>query len=772
MASKKYFVDINLQSNKVDNLKADTLDITTNLASANTKRIVYWNGSYYYSDGTNWITMGGGGGSGTVTSVGLTMPSAFNVSNSPITTNGDIAVIGAGTTADYIRGDGTLAAFPSLTGYVPYTGATADLDLGTHNLTADHITLNTNPSGAGYVVGTTQWNNTDGTSETLLKGGSVSLKNGVDLVARVVNNTGIQLTKAAYQVVKVSGAQGQRLAVDLARANNDLNSADTLGIVTETINNNQEGFIMAVGQLTGINTTGSLQGETWSDGEVLYLSPTTAGAITNVKPNGLTGHIVVLGYVEYAHPNNGKIYVKIMNGWELSELHDCYINNPLNNQLLTYTTPDNLWENKSLGTVLGGVPSQYVRGDGTLASFPDVAGGGGGQVYYFNGGVSQGTIGGNSFYQISTAANIPSSSANFTSGTVDNVAFANFITDIGKPTQETIPAGAWIFQCYLSASATSTCQVYATVEVYNGTTFTVLATSLNEVITNNTTKDLYTFTCAVPEYTPLTPSDRIVIRFYPANLSGNTITLYTQDSNLSSLQTTFTTGIASLDGLTSAAQYFQVGTSGTDFAITTSGTDTHLFNLPTASASNRGALSSTDWTTFNSKIGGSGTTNEISYFTASGTIASLSTATYPSLTELSYVKGVTSAIQTQIDNTYIARVQSVVSSATVTPTFANDEVIITAQAVNLTLNNPTGTATEGKSLIVRIKDNGTARSITFDTQYRAVNVNLPTSTTASRTLYLGMIYNATDTRWDVTGVALENANPDNTVQLLYYSNNC
>jgi len=117
-------------------------------------------------------------------------------------------------------------------------------------------------------------------------------------------------------------------------------------------------------------------------------------------------------------------------------------------------------------------------------------------------------------------------------------------------------------------------------------------------------------------------------------------------------------------------------------------------------------------------------------------------------------------------------VQTVVSAATVTPTFVNDEVIITAQAVNLTLANPTGTAAEGKSLIIRIKDNGTTRGITFDTQYRAINVVLPTSTTASRTLYLSMIYNATDTKWDVTGVGLENANPDNTVQLLYYSNNC
>ena len=48
-------------------------------------------------------------------------------------------------------------------------------------------------------------------------------------------------------------------------------------------------------------------------------------------------------------------------------------------------------------------------------------------------------------------------------------------------------------------------------------------------------------------------------------------------------------------------------------------------------------------------VGGTGTTNELAYFTAASTIGSLTTATYPSLTELSYVKGVTSAIQTQID---------------------------------------------------------------------------------------------------------------------------
>jgi len=263
------------------------------------------------------------------------------------------AAISGTNTQTLQNASGTIALLsdiPSLTGYVPYTGATADLDLGTYNLTADHINLNVSPSGAGFVVGSTQWNNDLGSSQTLLKGGSVILKNGVDLVARVVNKVvpNTTLTKAEYQVVRVAGAQGQRLAVDLAQADTDLNSADTLGVVTETITTNQEGFILTVGQLLDINTTGSLQGETWADGDVLYLSPTIAGRMTNIKPTGATGHIVVLGYVEYAHANNGKIYVKIMNGWELDELHNVFISTPLDNQVLSYASATDLWVNRNV----------------------------------------------------------------------------------------------------------------------------------------------------------------------------------------------------------------------------------------------------------------------------------------------------------------------------------------------------------------------------------------------------------------------------------------
>ena len=258
---------------------------------------------------------------------------------------------------------------PVVTGFVPYTGATTDLDMGTHNVTADHIALNVSPSGAGFVVGATEWNNTIGSSQTLLKGGNVILKNGVDLVARIVNKVtpNTTLTKAAYQAVRVSGATGGRLSVKLAQADTDNNSADTIGLVCETIATNQEGFIITVGQLLDINTTGSLQGETWADGDVLYLSPTTAGRLTNIKPTGATGHIVVIGYVEYSHPNNGAIYVKVMNGWELDELHNVSISSPANNDALIYESSTQLWKNKTLATALGYTPVPTTRNIGTTA---------------------------------------------------------------------------------------------------------------------------------------------------------------------------------------------------------------------------------------------------------------------------------------------------------------------------------------------------------------------------------------------------------------------
>ena len=103
-------------------------------------------------------------------------------------------------------------------------------------------------------------------------------------------------------------------------------------------------------------------------------------------------------------------------------------------------------------------------------------------------------------------------------------------------------------------------------------------------------------------------------------------------------------------------------------------------------------------------------------------------------------------------------VQSVASAATVTPTATNQLVTITAQAAGLTLAAPTGSPVEGQPLMIRIKDNGTARGITWTSGaggYRAIGVTLPTTTVLSKTTYVGLIYNSTDNRWDAIGVTTE-----------------
>jgi hypothetical protein len=238
-----------------------------------------------------------------------------------------------------------LAALPSTSGFVPYTGATTNVDLGEFELKSGQVEFDQTPTGtAGVAV--MRWNDTDGTVDLGLKGGNVTLQVGQEQVLRVVNKTAtnVNLLEANYQAVRVTGAQGQRLKVDLALATNDLLSAETIGLVTETINNNQEGFITTSGLIRNINTTGSLQSETWADGDILYLSPTTAGQVTKVKPTA-PNHLVIVGYVVSAHITQGSIFVKVDNGYELDELHNVLITSVTGGNQLEYDSATSVWKN-------------------------------------------------------------------------------------------------------------------------------------------------------------------------------------------------------------------------------------------------------------------------------------------------------------------------------------------------------------------------------------------------------------------------------------------
>ena len=273
----------------------------------------------------------------------------------------------------------------------------------------------------------------------------------------------------------------------------------------------------------------------------------------------------------------------------------------------------------------GGTSSQILAADGSVItagtnititggqiSSVGGAGGGGSSVnYYLNGGTSQGTFGGTTYYEFSKTAVI-GTGADFSRGT--NGLIASFITDIADPSLLLIPAGNWNLEFFFnSSSAGGSPSFYVELYKYDGTTFTSIASNsaTPEGITGGTAIDAYFTPLAVPE-TVLTVNDRLAIRVF-VNASSKTITLHTQNGHLCEVITTFTAGLTALNGLQAQVQNFATGTTGTDFDIVSSGS-THTFNLPSASTLNRGVVTIASQTfagdkTFTGAIGASNLSN-------------------------------------------------------------------------------------------------------------------------------------------------------------------
>lgn len=116
----------------------------------------------------------------------------------------------------------------------------------------------------------------------------------------------------------------------------------------------------------------------------------------------------------------------------------------------------------------------------------------------------------------------------------------------------------------------------------------------------------------------------------------------------------------------------------------------------------------------------------------------------------------TTDTQTLTNKRIDPRVASTSTTTTPTPDVSTtDQYNLTALAAGATFSAPTGTPAAGQKLIIRIKDNGGAQTLAWNAIYRAVGVTLPTTTVAGKTLYVGMIYNSTDAKWDVVAVSQE-----------------
>ncbi len=190
-----------------------------------------------------------------------------------------------------------------------------------------------------------------------------------------------------------------------------------------------------------------------------------------------------------------------------------------------------LTANGTIGVAGAGTVSQYIRGDGSLADFPESSGGGGSVSYYLNGSVNQGTIGGVAYKELNKVP-ILGAGTDFTINADGYI--ASFITDAGDPNLLEIPGGNWNFETYFSSSSSGGTPTFY-VELYKvnaGGTATLIASSSTspELIAFGTNLTPYFSSLAVPT-TTLALTDRLAVRYYVTH-SGRTITLHTENNHL------------------------------------------------------------------------------------------------------------------------------------------------------------------------------------------------------------------------------------------------
>jgi hypothetical protein len=555
------------------------------------------------------------GSNGTVTSVAITESGdSLNITGSPIVNAGTINIGFNGTNLQYVNGAGNLTTFPTLTGYVPYTGATANVDLGAFDLTADLITGATGSfaSSGGSDTFAINHSSGGGIALNITKGG-----NGEGLYINKTSGSGnaatIVGTLEATTLVKNGGTSSQFLKAD------------------GTVDSNTYALDSLVVHLAGTET---ITGAKTFSATSLTLAPTSGGGTLNLKQDAFLG--ATNGYTSLT--SSGSDFAIITATGVSTSKQAVFSLASLGATLRTYTLPDAngiLALTSDIPSLTGYVTlatTQTITGIKTFSSFDTLFSQGffsdyaikikkDGSISLLNGYVSIGEISGtgtskivfgdgNSAFSNSLLFNT-SSDKIYTfpnaSGTIALTSdLSAYVTLAGT---ETI-TGAKTFSGLTSFTNTSGINLQYGAYINKGNTPLAFSSNNTNIYSDATTNNIVI-------------RDNLSIAKLEFNNSTQTYTFPAATGTIA-LTSDLTGGtVTSVAALT-------IGTTGTDLSSTVANSTTTpviTLNVPTASAVNRGALSSADWTTFNNKqsaltnpVTGTGTTNYLPKFTGASTI--------------------------------------------------------------------------------------------------------------------------------------------------------
>jgi len=526
----------------------------------------------------------------------------------------------------------------SLTGYVPYTGATQNVNLGEYGLSGGYFLLDTTPTGTPTSQGTIYWDDSRSTAALIMNGTIQNI--GQDTYFYVKNSTGSSIPKGtAVRFAGTDGASGHLLIAPFL-ADGTYPSSYFMGVTSETIANGAFGQVSNFGELSGIDTSA------YTAGALLYASTTVAGGFQTTPPVAPNNIVLVAAAVN--SKNNGDIVVRPLIGSNINNDEGVKIVSPVTGQLLQLQS-NGLWENKTLAQVLGGTSSQFVKGDGSLDS--------------------------NTYLTTSAAAStyVPYTGA---TGAVD------LGTNAFAASQISINGAAPTSGSFLGFKHATT--------VNTGT---------------NGYTSMYTFGTNIIGFKSINGANNIDFSFDMSAITPNVPggRVYTLPNASGTIALVGGSGV----GTVTSVAALTLGTSGTDLSSTVANSTTTpviTLNVPTASATNRGALSAADWTTFNNKqdaltnpVTGTGTTNYLPKFTGTSTIGN------SVIQEASSNIGIggTPSYKLDIQSTTDASLLQLISSAT-----ANN----TALRIGIDGNNAFINASGGSTGILQLRTYGTTKA--------------------------------------------------------------
>ena len=358
----------------------------------------------YYDGTTYWWTIGYNTVTPPLTSVGIT-GGDFVIANSPLTSNGTIGLALA-TVNSNVGTFGSATAVPVITvnakGLVTAVSAT-NISIPTNLDSLTDVTISSTVNGQLLQFNGSQWVNWTPNYLTGITSGQVTGALGytpvpntrnltingvtqnltadrtwtistVDYVSRVQHGVkaGVAINKG--QAVYVTSADGTNMIVGLASNASEMTSSKTMGLLDATVSANGMANVVTEGLLAGLDTSlaGTAGDPVWlgENGNLIYGLPN--------KPYA-PRHLVFIGIVTRKNQNNGEIFVKVQNGFELQEIHnvDLITTVPVSGHILGYD--GTLWVNRTIASWLGFTPANdanvvHTSGNETISGIKTFSG--------------------------------------------------------------------------------------------------------------------------------------------------------------------------------------------------------------------------------------------------------------------------------------------------------------------------------------------------------------------------------------------------------------